>query len=251
MSRVLFGITIVGLVLTLNLAWAEENRSHNPFGDVKSVSHEKTDKASPAPTPTTVSARQKIEAALDSKLKAPLMFEDTPLDDILNTLQLDFEIPILFDNSALDELAISPETEISINLRNISLRSALNLMFRQPGTEDLTYIIDEEVLLITTEERANETLQVRLYRVDDFPFYGDSGSNPPFHDLRKVLTTCVAYDSWEVHGTGEGSLWLMEPGILVVSQTQAVQHEIENLLNKIRQMREQITNQGQASSAGD
>lgn len=112
-------------------------------------------------------AEERIQTALREPLKAPLDFPELPLNEIINTLQEEYEIPIVFDTAALDEVAISPETEVTVNLRNITLRSALNLMLKQPGIEDLTYVIDEEVLLITTEDRANSTLKVKVYPVAD------------------------------------------------------------------------------------
>ena len=40
-------------------------------------------------------------------------------------------------------------------------------MFKQPGVEDLTYVIDDELLLITTQDRADATLKVKVYPVAD------------------------------------------------------------------------------------
>ena len=129
------------------------------------------------------SATVRIEAALDEQLKSPLQYEDQPLNEVIDTLQEEYDIPILFDVAALEEVAIAPETEVTINLRDISLRSALNLMLRQPGLEDLTVVIDEEVLLITTEEKANEKLTVEVYRVDDLI----RGYQPPGEGTRALI----------------------------------------------------------------
>ncbi len=112
-------------------------------------------------------SEERIQSALRQPLKAPLDFTELPLNEILNILQEDYDIPIILDLAALDEVALSPDTEITVNIRNVTLRSALNLMLKQPGVEDLTYVIDEEVLLITTEDRANATLKVKVYPVAD------------------------------------------------------------------------------------
>jgi len=112
-------------------------------------------------------AEERIQSALREPLKAPLDFTEQPLNEIIETLEEEYEIPIEFDNAALDEVAISPEAEVTVNYRNITLRSALNLMLKQPGLEDLTYVIDEEVLLITTIDRADATLKVKVYPVAD------------------------------------------------------------------------------------
>ncbi len=112
-------------------------------------------------------AEESIQAALRLPLKAPLRHDGEQLNIILETIQEEYNIPIVFDRAALDEVAISSESEVTVNLRNVSLRSALNIMFKEPGLEDLTYVIDEEVLLITTKEKADETLKVKVYPVAD------------------------------------------------------------------------------------
>ena len=112
-------------------------------------------------------AEERIQSALREPLKAPLEHTEEPLNEVINLLQEDYDIPIVFDNAALDEVAISAETEVTVNLRNITLRSALNHLFKQPGIEDLTYVIDDEVLLITTIDRADATLKVKVYPVAD------------------------------------------------------------------------------------
>ncbi|MCA9231331.1 MAG: VWA domain-containing protein, partial [Planctomycetales bacterium] len=112
-------------------------------------------------------AEERIQTALREPLKAPLEFVDQPLVDVVAQLVEEYQIPIQFDNSALNEVAISTDTEVNASLSNISLRSALNLMLKAEGLEGLTYVIDEEVLLITTEDRANETLTTKVYPVAD------------------------------------------------------------------------------------
>ena len=113
-------------------------------------------------------AEQRINTALDQRLKTPLNYDGEQLDIVLAAIADEYDIPIVFDKAALDEVAISPESEVTVNFRNISLQSALKIMFKEPGLEDLCYVVDEEVLLITTQERANETLQTKVYRIDDF-----------------------------------------------------------------------------------
>lgn len=196
---------------------------------------------------TTISdskAEEKIEAVLNELLKSPLQYEDQPLNEVINTLQDEYDIPIIFDNVALDEVAISPDTEVTINLRNISLRSALNLILKQPGLEDLTYVVSEEVLLITTHERANATLVVQVYRVEDLVnnYSQVPGGNQknPFSSLSQVISSCVESDSWMTNGRGEGEIKLMQPGMLVVSQTRHVQEQVRELLEKLRETQAEI-----------
>jgi tetratricopeptide (TPR) repeat protein len=110
-------------------------------------------------------AERRIYGALRQPLRAPLDFTDTPLNQVTAVISEEYDIPIVFDTTALDAIASSPEVEVSININNVSLRSALELMLK--SVEDLTYIVDNEVLLITTVEKANENLQVKVYPVAD------------------------------------------------------------------------------------
>jgi hypothetical protein len=189
------------------------------------------------------SAAAHIEAVLNEPLREPLQLEGQPLNEVIEVLQEDYDIPIMFDIAALEEVAISPDTEISLNLRNITLRSALNLMLRQRGLEELTFVIDDEVLLITTKEKANEKLVVEVYRVDDLTrgiqqVFGNDKN--PYSSLVEVVTHCVASDTWMVNGSGEGEARLMQPGILVVSQTHRVHEQVQQLLVKLRTARAEI-----------
>jgi hypothetical protein len=187
-----------------------------------------------------MSAAQRIESVLQQPLKAPLQYEDQPLNEILNTLQDEYELPILIDLKALEAVAISPDAQVTINLRNMSLRSALNLILRQPALDGLVYTIDNEVLMVTTEDYANDRLVVAVYRVDelvkDEVDYAP-GQPGPYSPLVQVIASCVANHTWAINGSGEGQIHLMPPGILVVSQTKQVHAEVEALLGKLMSVR--------------
>lgn len=205
----------------------------------------KFDKVEPAR-----SAEERIEAILDQPLKAPLNFREVPLDEVINALQEEYNLPIVFDIAALDEVAISPETEITVNLRNITLRSAMNLLFRQPGLEDLAFVIDEEVLLITTRDRADSLMDVRIYRVDDFDysvhvpeFARGASASADYSPLIAAITDCVNKNSWSENGKGRGELQLLKPGILVVYNTPETHQKLKELLSDLRRMKAEIESQ--------
>jgi hypothetical protein len=191
-----------------------------------------------------MSATQRIESVLQQPLKAPLQYEDQPLNEILELLSQEYELPIMIDQRALENFGISPDVEVTVNLRNMSLRSALNLLLRQPAAEDLVYTIDNEVLMITTEEYANDRMTVAVHRVDDLlkdNFQFAPGQQSPYSPLVQVITSCVKSHTWAINGSGgEGQVHLMQPGILVVSQTKPVQDEVVALLDKLRKTRAEM-----------
>ena len=73
-------------------------------------------------------------------------------------------IEIQIDNKALEDAGAGTDTPVTKNLRGISLRSALRLML---GPMDLAYVIKDEVLLITTKEKADAELVTKVYPVAD------------------------------------------------------------------------------------
>ncbi|NBP52496.1 MAG: hypothetical protein EBU70_15190, partial [Actinobacteria bacterium] len=122
------------------------------------------------------SAEQKIYEALDKPVDS-LRFDETPLRDVVAALQDQQGIPVQLDARALEDAGLDLETPVTKNVSNVALRSALRLLL---SDVDLTYIIKDEVLLITTKEKAEENLVVKVYPVADLvlPVDPGSGLNP-------------------------------------------------------------------------
>jgi hypothetical protein len=207
----------------------------NPFDDYETPD---ADERRDAPL-----AERRIEFILDEPLQSPLEFPETPLNTITGLIQDEYDIPIVFHTAALDAIAVSPDVEITVSLRNITLRSALELMLHE--IEDLTYLVDDEVLLITTEDVAESRLEVRVYRVDDLwelarPRDHQTGSGADYSRLIGVITDCIEHDSWMDNGSGDGQIGLLPPGMLVIAQTQRIHAEIRLLLAELRRINREI-----------
>ncbi len=206
----------------------------DPFGEATSPSEQS---ASPS------SAEDQIEEALNQRLRSPWDFPETPLNTIMRVISEEYQIPIVFDTKAIEAVGLSPETEVNISIANVSLRSALALMLK--NVEDLTSIIDNEVLLITTEDEAETRLEVRVYRVDDLvcEVAADGArdiDNDRFESLHDIIIDQVAYDSWAENGTGEGELSNFVPGMFVVTQTRRVHDQIGRVLAEMRAVKAEI-----------
>jgi len=109
----------------------------------------------------STAAEQKVLAALDSP--TTLEFIETPLQDVVDFLKDVHGIEIQVDTRALDDVGIGCDTPITRNLRGITLRSAMNLILKELA---LTFVVAEEVLLITTPEFTEHYLRTRVYRVE-------------------------------------------------------------------------------------
>jgi hypothetical protein len=106
------------------------------------------------------------EKKIDEQLHAPttLEFIDTPLSEVVAYLKDLHGIEIQLDKKALEELGVAADTPVTKDLKGISLRSALRLML---GELDLTYLIVDEVLLITSKDRRDNELSTKVYPVAD------------------------------------------------------------------------------------
>jgi hypothetical protein len=180
-------------------------------------------------------ATKRIELALAGPLhSAGFDYADRPLQDVVTQLGEEYGIPIQLNKTALEEAGIQTDTKVAINLHNISLRSALKLTLR---TLQLTWVIQNEVLMITTKEDAEKDLDTCVYNVQGLV---DDADPKSIEALIDVIVSCVSTDSWAENGGGQAEVRPLPSGLLIVSQTQAIQEEVSTLLNKIRKMREKV-----------
>jgi hypothetical protein len=176
-------------------------------------------------------AVEKIEKALRGPLHSTgLDFVEIPLMDVITTLQQEYGIPIKLDSHALEETGINRDETVTVNIHNVSLRSALRLMLKEL---QLTYVIVDEVLMITTPEAAESNLKTCVYDIGSLT--GDRGAD--FDSIIDAIVSCVATDTWSENGGGEAEIRPIKPGLIVVSQTAAVHEEVRNLLEALRKMR--------------
>jgi hypothetical protein len=120
-------------------------------------------------------AEAKILEALQDT--TTIEFIDTPLADVSAFLKDLHGIEIQINNRALADVGLASDTPVTRNLRGISLRSALRLMLQDL---DLTYVIRDEVLLITTPDDAVTNVITKVYPVADLvlPISAGAGANP-------------------------------------------------------------------------
>lgn len=104
----------------------------------------------------------RIYEALDENTEVD--FQDQPLTDVVLYLKDLHNIQIVVDDVALNDEGISPDSPINLTLAGISLRNALKLMLEPL---QLTYVVQDEVMKITTKRVAEEILQIRVYPVGD------------------------------------------------------------------------------------
>jgi hypothetical protein len=120
------------------------------------------EEAAVKPEDTAQLREQHIEAALLED--ASVEFVETPLQDVIDYLKDRHKIEIQLDTKALDAASIGSDTPITRNLKNITLAAALRHVL---GPFGLTYVVRDEVLLITTPDAVRQMVDVRVYKVSD------------------------------------------------------------------------------------
>jgi general secretion pathway protein D len=104
----------------------------------------------------------RIEQSLSKRIS--LHEEQVPLAEVMKKIQAVADINIVLDTPGLEEEGVNSDVMVSINVDGIMVKSALNLIL---GHYNLGYMIDNEVLKITSRMRQQGELVVATYSVAD------------------------------------------------------------------------------------
>lgn len=142
-------------------------------------------------------------------------------------------VNVLIDHQSLAGYEMTDKMEVSGRAKNIPLKELLRIVLRQV---DLTYYIQNEILLITTADKASSIPLGLILPVGDFVARGER-SDWSEEDLIEFITSTFAPSTWDAVG-GSGSIgyeaaWQM----IFISQTPEVIEQILEFLPKWRAMR--------------
>lgn len=154
-------------------------------------------------------------------------FIEMTLEDSINYLKEYHQIPIWIDKKALSDAEVSIEQPVTLQMSG-RFESVLNLLL---DPLDLEWLIQDEVLKVTTRERASAKAQTRAFNVQDLI---DAGHSPD--DLIDSIVRCVEPATWVDEG-GLGAI-SHSGGVLICRQTQRVQSEVLLLLEELQQQAE-------------
>lgn len=169
----------------------------------------------------------RIAAALDEPSRAD--FVDMPLATVADFYRDLLGIPILIDHPALDEMGLSPDHPVTLALDNTRFETVLDLLLRPL---DLTWAIYDNVLLITSPDRAEEMLTVEVYPLGNL---SDAllAQGVSIDALIDAIQTNIRPQSWDVVG-GVASISVLGD-VLVVSQTPGTHREVARLLGQLQE----------------
>ncbi len=173
------------------------------------------------PKPETNEAEMKIRRSLDERGEAN--FNATPLGAVMKILRGQYDIPIIIDEKSLEEVSITLDEPITLELPATSFRGFLSLILRPLG---LTYVIDKECMIITTSH--SEWGPIRYYDVSFL--LPDNGLT---NELIITIETMISPRSWQANG-GRFSIKSIE-SMLVVKADEETNFEIERMLRALSQ----------------
>lgn len=150
-----------------------------------------------------------------------------------------YKIEVQFDASGVRDVAIDPTaTPVDLTIKNVALRSVLDLIL---SPFNLTYVIKDEVLLVTSKDKAATMLETRLYDVRDIVVR--EGENHTeivtFDPLMDAVRMTVNPLTWDTNGGPCSLMSFNSNGIcgLIVVQTYHGQDQVENLLTQLRRLK--------------
>jgi hypothetical protein len=166
------------------------------------------------------------------ELPVSLTFDEVPLREFVRALRRKLGISIVIDEVALKSKEVPLDETVSVDVSRVTLRSALELALEPLK---LRAVVQYEVLLITPLENALEVRQTAVYDVTDLVQNREDGTSERLVKLLEESTGGKSLGPWD-NMTGSGgvtsALSTDETDLLVVSQTNAVQRQVDRLLTE-------------------
>jgi serpin B len=198
---------------------------------------ENTKPSVPTTELSTVEQRETaILKALDKTVDVD--YQDRPLEEVIAGLGRQLDVPVRIDRQTLTDEGVALDWPVTIRFPGITGRSALELVL---SPVQLDWIVHHEVLNITTNTKASEFLETRVYDVTDLVALRDQAgaAGADFAGLLDLLTTTISPETWE-DLSGPGSAQAFSSGgidAIVVRQTLRIHDEIVAFFAKLQSQR--------------
>lgn len=180
--------------------------------------------------PADAAAEQAIAKALAGKIS--LEFEETPLIDVVAHLREVAKINILLDHRGLEDVGISSDTPVSLRVSEVTLRSALELLFDE---RDLAWTVHQGALWITTAQDVEYALATEIYPVPDLVVCRDE-SGELWDDYQTIIdiVRTIRPATWERGWASVRGASFGKAKVLVVTHAGPAHRQIAQLLKELR-----------------
>lgn len=123
--------------------------------------------------------RDEASVALDRRVPE-VKFDAVGLSDAIDFLRDIGGLNLRVDWKTLEAAGIDRTTPVTFYLRNVSVRKALDTILREAGSgQKLAFEIEEGVIEVTTQEKADQILTTEVYDIRDLMFTPLDAGDPP------------------------------------------------------------------------
>ncbi|MBC7783786.1 MAG: hypothetical protein H7144_08090 [Burkholderiales bacterium] len=158
-----------------------------------------------APT-TRPAAVAPVPANTPAKKPAEVNFREAALTDAIDFFRTVTGANIVVEWKALEEIGVSRDTPVNLNLKRVKFRVALKATLESASPGLLAYYIDNGVIHITTLARADAQMITRVYPVQDLLHDIPDFKTPNQNNSNDTGTeVTVGGDSGSGGGSGSGS----------------------------------------------
>ncbi len=137
-------------------------------------------------------------------------------------------LPITLDTDAMQLRGVTPRSPVTLRIVDADVAEVLRQI---TASQDLTYVVDDDQVLVTTPIAAQDKMHRVSYAVGDLT--GDD--NRQRAALAATIQRLVAPPSWRTGG-GAGAIET-SGGVLSVWQTQSIQEQVQAFLERLRYAR--------------
>lgn len=165
------------------------------------------------------------EQAILKALNTPVTvrFKGSRFEDVIEYLQTITGQTIFLDKAALDEAQVKYDAPVTISVRGVSVRTLLRKIL---SDLNLSYVVKDEVIQVTSAEKAKEMLVVRSYYIGDIIL--GAGGNPvqamqTVNQIIEMVQNSVDAASWRANG-GSGSITFSPASMSLIIRQSAEVH---------------------------
>jgi hypothetical protein len=189
-----------------------------------------------AVTPVIMDERvRKLYDAMATKIS--LDYDKKTLPEVVRDLREQTKLNFRVDTKSLEEAGIDLELPVTLHVKDLSLKSVLNLILRK---HELTWLYRDGVVVITTVSNAETVHETRVFGIADLvrarpdTAYADSSEAEHILDL---ITGMIAPTTWSEVGGAGAVKYEPKTRSLVIGQTREVLDEVTQLLTMLRESR--------------
>ena len=177
--------------------------------------------------PVPAEAERRLQSAL--KVQVTVNFVETPLIDALDFLAEQAELSIRIDRRAFEDAGHSGDEPVTLVHAGISAESALKLLLDEMK---MAFVIQNDVLTVTTRDKATEKQIVRVYPVGDLLIPAEQET---WDELTESIRLSLPDVLWQdIAGTGGTISTVKAVDAIVVRQTRSAHDQILGLLESLR-----------------